>query len=212
MASVTVNCKSYRVRRWCRTAVLVAVASAAHGCASTDELFAQYDAEFCPAPVPQVVQHLVKEKPGFRDRIVVKEIEVPAAAGKSLPWEPAIYFESDSDSLSRIAQQSLRGNVELLQGFAKYRVSVRGFTDEHSSAAYNARLATRRIDRVRDFLLDNGIAAERVIGRAHGESFALARQGSPIADDINRRVELLLLDEHGRPLSSRRQLILGPTK
>lgn len=182
---------------------------ALNGCASTDELFAQYEADFCPVPTQLV------EKEVVRDRVVIRQIAAalpPPESGKTLPWEPAVYFKSDSAQLTPVATQSLNGNLKLLNKFPRFKMSIRGFTDAHSSQDYNQVLSKQRISAVREFLMARGVSQERVIGHSHGESILLAVSDSSIADEINRRVELMLLDEHGRPLPSRQSIVMGPAE
>lgn len=172
-------------------------------CASTEELFAQYDDNFCPV----VTNIVVQEKEVIRDRVVVQEI--PASA-QTMPWEPAIYFDSNKADLSAVARQTLSENLEFLKKFGRYRVSIRGFTDAHSTSDYNHKLSFKRIAAVRNYFADAGITTDRIISRAHGESLAMGRESSPVADNINRRVEMILLDPVGRPLARHHKLVIGP--
>ena len=102
-------------------------------------------------------------------------------------------------------------NIKLLQKFPRHLVAIRGFTDVHSSEAYNRKLAEQRIGGVKEYLTGQGIAGVRIVGTSHGESLPLAGSQSAIADNINRRVELLLLDSDGRPVTSQQPVVLGPS-
>lgn len=178
-------------------------------CASTEELFAEYDSDFCPAPAQHLVEPKIVEKEVFLDRVVVKEIP---AKGKVMPWDPAIYFDTDSAEVSVVAAQALRSNLEFLNKFPRFKVSIRGFTDLHSYDDYNWKLSVERISRVREFYRSHGIASNRIVGRAHGESLSVNDESSPVIDDINRRVEMILLDSVGRPLVRQQPLVLGPAE
>lgn len=177
-------------------------------CASTEELFAEYDDEFCPAP-EQLVETRTIEKEVFRDRVVIKEI---AARGNSMPWDPAIYFDSDSAEISAVAKQALRSNLEFLKQFSRYKVSIRGFTDQHAYDDYNWQLSVERITNVRRFYQNNGISGDRMVGRAHGESLAVNDDTSDVQDDISRRVEMILLDTVGRPVVRQQPVVMGPAE
>lgn len=172
---------------------------ALHGCATNDELFAQYDQKFCVASVegvPVVVEKVV-EKEVVRDKIVVRE--VPAVATQ-LPWEPAVYFDSNSTQLGEPAIETLTRNVSFLEKFSLYQVSIRGFTDQHASVEYNRKLSAQRTEAVIEFLQSKGVGRNRLVVHAHGESIALESPSSPVADEISRRVEMILLDQNGRPV------------
>lgn len=168
-------------------------------CASNEVLFAEYDEQFCAvddsAGVPVVIEKIV-EKEVFRDRPVIKEV---LAVGKQLPWEPAVYFDSDAVNLNEASVQTLSNNVAFLKKFPLYRISIRGFTDRHASLEYNRQLSEQRTTEVVDYLERAGIDSKRLTLHAHGESIALDESISPVADEISRRVEMILLDSFGRP-------------
>lgn len=210
MAAVDTDAMRYRCRRRLLTSLglIPAVLLTLTSCATTEELYAQYDEQFCPVgePAPAIAAAISTE---VVDRVVIKE--VPAAATPTLTWEPAVYFSSDSSKLSRSAKRALDSNVGLLKKFPRHLVAIRGFTDMHSSADYNRQLSQKRIAGVKRYLVKQGIAGTRVVGTSHGESIPLAGQQSAIADNINRRVELMLLDSDGRPLVSHQPVVLGPS-
>ena len=177
-------------------------------CASTDELFAEYDDHFCPVPETLVDTRTV-EKEVFRDRLVIKEV---AANSKLMPWDPAVYFDTDSAELSTVARQALRSNLEFLRQFPRFKVSIRGFTDQHAADEYNRELSIKRITNVRRFYQLNGLGGERMFGRAHGESMSVTDNFSPVQDDISRRVEMILLDTSGRPVVRQQPVVMGPAE
>ena len=181
-----------------RGLIVIPVVIGLSGCVTTDELFAEYERDFCPVPeqnAPVVIEKVV-EKEVLRDRLIVKEVP---ASSTQLPWEPAVYFDSDDTSINSQASVILDKNLRFLQRFPAYRVSIRGFTDHHATADYNRRLSKQRTDTVIEFFKQRAIDETRFVVHAHGESVALSSTASPIADEISRRVEMILLDEYGRP-------------
>ena len=168
-------------------------------CASNEVLFAEYDENFCAIDdsvgTPVVIEKVV-EKEVFRDKVVVKEV---AAVSKQLPWEPAVYFDSDATNLNESSLQTLSNNLQFLRRFPHYNISIRGFTDQHASVEYNRRLSGKRTSRVVEYFKQAGVDEKRLILHAHGESIALHETDSPVADEISRRVEMILLDVYGRP-------------
>jgi len=201
-------------RRRLTVALLTALTTGLLSCASTQELYAEYDEQFCPADGQEVALSAILTDevatPEVVERVVIKE--VPAAGIVMLEWEPAVYFKSNSTALSLSAKRSLDGNLKILQKFPRHLVAIRGFTDVHSSQEYNRELAQKRIAGVKRYLTKQGVAGVRVVGTSHGESVPLAGDDSAIADNINRRVELLLLDRNGRPVTSRQPVVMGPAE
>ena len=208
--SVPVRSLSYNNKKAVTVGLLALISGVLMSCASTQDLYAQYDEQFCPVEVRPVADSGIATQPQVVERVVVKE--VPASGAPTLVWEPAIYFKSDSAKLTTYARDSLDTNVTLLKRFPRHLVSIRGFTDAHSSVEYNRELAQKRIADVKRYLTKKGIKGSRIVGTSHGESIPLAANQSAIADNINRRVELLLLDSNGRPVPSRQPLVLGPSE
>ncbi len=130
---------------------LLAICSAGlMSCASTQELYAQYDEQFCPVDGQGLTVPATATDQKVVERVVIKE--VPAASASMMTWEPAVYYKSDSTKLSRSAKRALDANVSMLQKFPRHLVAIRGFTDARSSEEYNRKLAQRRIAGVKKYL------------------------------------------------------------
>ena len=78
---------------------------------------------------------------------------------------------------------------------------MQAFTDSIASFAYNADLSERRRLAVYDYLAEKGISSDRIISSAGSELLPVLPTDSVEDRIINRRVEMMLLDNTGRPLS-----------
>ncbi|RME29425.1 MAG: OmpA family protein [Deltaproteobacteria bacterium] len=67
---------------------------------------------------------------------------------------------------------------------------IEGHTDERGSAAYNLELSEKRAEAVRQYLIDHGIAPERLRAVGYGESKPLNPGHDEEAWEQNRRVEM----------------------
>ncbi len=72
-------------------------------------------------------------------------------------------------------------------------VRVEGHTDARGSATTNRRLSQGRADSVRQYLIDHGVAAERLIAQGFGEDAPLVEGNSEAAWEQNRRVEFMIV-------------------
>ena len=108
-----------------------------------------------------------------------------------------------------MAKIALDKNLAFLNKFPRYNVSIRGFTDRYGVVEYNWGLSVERTTNVRSYYLENGILSERIVGRAHGESLSVNETNSPVVDDINRRVEMILVDSVGRPVIRQQPVVSG---
>ncbi|ATB29157.1 outer membrane exchange protein TraB [Melittangium boletus] len=105
-----------------------------------------------------------------------------------------VHFATDQDVilpesfpiLEEVAEEMLRH--EEIQ-----RVLVEAHTDARASDAYNFDLSRRRAASVMNFLLDSGIAVERLCSAGFGRSRPLAANDSEANWALNRRVEFTLL-------------------
>jgi OmpA-OmpF porin, OOP family len=72
------------------------------------------------------------------------------------------------------------------------RILVEGHTDARSTAAYNLELSHRRAASVMTFLLEEGVATERVCSTGFGRSQPLARNDTEEGMALNRRVDFTI--------------------
>lgn len=82
---------------------------------------------------------------------------------------------------------------ELLKHLEIQRVLVEAHTDARANDAYNYDLSRRRAASVMNFLLDSGIAVERLCSAGFGRSRPLAANDSESNMALNRRVEFTIL-------------------
>ena len=89
----------------------------------------------------------------------------------------------DGKAVVHTAAQTLKGTNE--------RVVVTGYTDSIGSDAYNIRLSERRAKTVRDALVADGIAADRITTKGMGKADPVASNATAEGRAQNRRVEIV---------------------
>jgi outer membrane protein OmpA-like peptidoglycan-associated protein len=75
------------------------------------------------------------------------------------------------------------------------RVRVEGHTDSKGKPVHNTRLSERRARKVREFLVERGVAAGRLEARGFGPERPLVPNTTPVGRARNRRVEFVILEE-----------------
>lgn len=105
----------------------------------------------------------------------------------------AIQFEYNSARVSAESRQTLQQLAQALQSpeLAAYRFRIEGHTDAKGQAGYNRKLSQARADEVRQLLIAQGVAAERLSSIGLGSS-QLALPSQPYAAE-NRRVRIVNL-------------------
>lgn len=106
-----------------------------------------------------------------------------------------VNFKLDSDELTESAQQTLVPVAELLNSSLSHvRVEIAGHTDALGDADYNQALSARRAYAVKDYLMANGVAAERLVATGYGSSRPVAENDTEDGRAKNRRVVFRVLD------------------
>ncbi|MCX6630735.1 MAG: OmpA family protein, partial [Candidatus Solibacter sp.] len=111
-------------------------------------------------------------------------------------WEE-VNFEFNSSILSD-GYPSLLRLADLLSQHRDYRVKVTGHTDYVGSAAYNDKLALRRADAVKAFLVRYGAADDQITTAGDGKRAPEVDNKTKEGRFMNRRVILTLTDGSGR--------------
>ena len=111
-------------------------------------------------------------------------------------WEE-INFEFNSSILSD-GYPSLLRLAEMLGQHRDYHVKLVGNTDYVGSARYNDRLAMRRAETVREFLVKYGAAADQVSTAGDGKNDPEVNNKTKEGRFLNRRVVLTVTDGQGK--------------
>lgn len=83
--------------------------------------------------------------------------------------------------------------VSVLRDFPKMRISIEGHTDSVGGESMNLRLSQRRAEAVRDYLVDAGIAPERLEAIGFGLTRPIASNKTARGRALNRRTEFRIV-------------------
>lgn len=104
-------------------------------------------------------------------------------------WElKGVYFDTDKTVIKN--PKVLDEAVAILKASPRITGEVRGYTDSTASAEYNQKLSEGRAKAVRDYFIQQGIAAERIRAKGFGETNPAASNDTAAGRALNRRVEL----------------------
>jgi outer membrane protein OmpA-like peptidoglycan-associated protein len=115
-----------------------------------------------------------------------------------------ILFDVDQATLKPGAMQNLYSLVTFLKEYPDRAVLIEGHTDSTGTDSYNLSLSERRAQSVQAFLVQNGIAPDRVIAQGYGKAYPIAGNDSSAGRQQNRRVEVVILRAGQRPEASLR--------
>jgi OmpA-OmpF porin, OOP family len=103
-----------------------------------------------------------------------------------------VLFAPDQSEPTPAAMRKLSPLVTILEDQPQRSIRIEGYTDSRGPESYNLDLSQRRADAVRDFLIDNGIAPQRITARGYGEAVSVASNTTLAGRRENRRVEVLV--------------------
>ncbi|MEO0866905.1 MAG: OmpA family protein [Cyanobacteria bacterium J06642_11] len=108
-----------------------------------------------------------------------------------------VHYGLDEDFINADSAAILDQIAEVMQKYPSIVVDLHGHTDSRASVAYNQDLARRRANNARRYLIQQGIAPERMTIRSFGETELLVDEIDRVNYARNRRVEFVFSDVRG---------------
>ncbi len=126
----------------------------------------------------------------------IAEVKQAEAEKKDfIPIEKNVLFEFDKAVVQKGSFGALESIVNILNAKSELKISLKGHTDAQGPENYNVMLSKNRVSAVQDFLLANGISADRIIIEAFGEKVPIADNSSSEGRKLNRRVEVRFIEK-----------------
>lgn len=120
--------------------------------------------------------------------------ELPEDLGSFEGTLEGVKFQIDSASLRASSKSQLDEVVAVLLKYAKVSVEISGHTDSTGAPEHNVELSKARAETVKDYLVQHGVAADRVKTRGAGPDEPIDTNTTPAGRANNRRIEFRLLD------------------
>lgn len=147
-----------------------------------------------PEPVEQEPETAAQAEPVTPEPVPLPQQEYdPSEKNRALFLHENVYFDYDSADLKGDSRQLLGLKAEWLQDNPDViAVLVEGHCDERGTDAYNLALGERRAQAVKAFLVEQGIAGEKLTTRSRGEEQPLDPRPIEEAWAKNRRVSFFI--------------------
>jgi peptidoglycan-associated lipoprotein len=104
----------------------------------------------------------------------------------------SIYFGFDNYAVSGNMQENMSVNIQVANA-ASGMIKIEGNCDEFGTDEYNYALGLKRAKAVKDTLLAQGIASNKIIMVSFGESTPVCQSAEDSCYEQNRRVDLRLV-------------------
>lgn len=99
-----------------------------------------------------------------------KEFLAPGTDLRFVLGIPDIYFDLDKSNIRTDAEIELQKILNVMLEYPNLVVDIRSHTDSRGSNVYNEKLSDRRANSSRQWLIDKGIAPERLTAKGYGEN------------------------------------------
>lgn len=115
-----------------------------------------------------------------------------------------IYYNYNKSDIRPDAAKELDKLVQLLVDNPEIKIELGSHTDSVDTDDYNQRLSQRRAESAVAYIVQHGIAADRLVAKGYGESKPIARNTNPDGSDNpvgrqkNRRTEFKILEVTAR--------------
>lgn len=147
-------------------------------------------------PPPVVKETPVAETPVAATPVTPKE-EIVVENNKALLQH--VLFALNSASLDASSHEQLKAVAAYLQKHPEVKIEIGAHTDATGTEAHNLKLSEQRAQACINYLVAQGVAAERLVAKGYGACCPIEKETTddgkdiPAARDKNRRVEMKVL-------------------
>ncbi|WP_439487519.1 OmpA family protein [Algoriphagus sp.] len=106
-----------------------------------------------------------------------------------------IYYDLDKAEIRPDAAIELDKLVQILKDNPSIRIELSSHTDDRSSDAYNQDLSQRRAQSAVDYIVSQGVSADRLVAKGYGESQLIIENAATEEEhQVNRRTEFKVIE------------------
>jgi OOP family OmpA-OmpF porin len=122
---------------------------------------------------------------------VYRDVEVTSTG---IVIRQQIFFEFDRAVIRDVSFPILNTVAQVMRDFPDIVIEVQGHTDDRGRDEYNLNLSQQRSEAVRQYLIQQGIPAQRMTARGYGETMPIDTNRTAPGRARNRRVEFVRTD------------------
>lgn len=146
-----------------------------------------------PVPfMPADMQNIGRERSVSAGEALSRGIAAVTPPGAALQ---DVYYEFDSINLRSDAEETLKQNAEWMKANLTARVEVEGHCDDVGSDEYNLALGAKRAQIAKDFLVSQGVSADRLVTISYGKEAPACFESSEECRVKNRRARFVVFTE-----------------
>jgi outer membrane protein OmpA-like peptidoglycan-associated protein len=134
----------------------------------------------------------------IKDTLWIEKVEV----GQKFVLEN-IFYDYDKWDILPASEVELNKLIKVMIDNPSWKVELGSHTDARGSDSYNETLSQKRSDSAVNYIIQNGIAKERIIAKGYGETQLVnhCKKGVECTDEVhrqNRRTEFKIVEMDGK--------------
>lgn len=107
---------------------------------------------------------------------------------KNFQFQPVL-FDHDKDEVKEEFHEYLISMIKVIESHTDLRIKIIGHTDSNGTDEYNIGLSERRATAIKDFLISQGMKADRIVIEYRGKRDPAVPNDTPLGKQLNRRVD-----------------------
>lgn len=107
-------------------------------------------------------------------------------------YSRTVLFDLNKATIRSESEEALKNIAQIMEEYSNTVFHIEGHTDSTGSDQYNLQLSKERAASVRDWLVNNGVPANRLTSEGYGESRPMSSNNTASGRQDNRRVEISL--------------------
>ncbi|WP_299063894.1 OmpA family protein [uncultured Polaribacter sp.] len=122
--------------------------------------------------------------------IIMDNYERTSISEKIALLSTSIYFDTNSNKIKDVSYANIDKIIELIKKVPNVNFVIEGHTDNTNSEKYNLLLSQKRVITIKNYMVNNGVATDRLKCFGYGESRPKYSNWNSGGRQLNRRVEI----------------------
>jgi OOP family OmpA-OmpF porin len=121
-----------------------------------------------------------------------KKYNLVVVTEDKIELKQTVFFDTRRATIKRVSFPLLSEVAQALKDNPTIQVEIQGHTDSQGSDRANLRLSQKRAESVRSYLVQKGVARDRMVPKGYGETVPIADNRTAEGRSQNRRVEFVI--------------------
>lgn len=135
------------------------------------------------------------QEKAFRNVLYSSGVDIVDTGNSILLTLPSgLTFRTDQIKIKPEFMRQLNSIARVLNNYPKSKIKITGYTDDVGTYRYNLTLSEQRAYTVRNYLVNQGVSANRITTLGMGPDFPIASNDTKMGRQANRRVTIEVIN------------------